>query len=114
MHICVRILHSYYKTCIVDFVIAVSPEALVTVTPPIMVLANQSDSVTLSCSSEGGPGNTFQWSHDGTDLQGETDPVLQLSNLTATDGGRYTCTVTNPASKGRNSTNVIGWSCTKL
>ena len=81
-----------------------------TVTPPIMVLANQSDSVTLNCSSEGGPGNTFQWSHDSTDLQGETDPILQLSHLTASDGGRYTCTVTNPASKGRNSTNVIGWS----
>ena len=88
--------------------ILVSPEMLVSVIPATMVLVNQSDSIELNCSSEGGPGNTFQWTHDDRVLHGETNPVLYLSSVKTDDGGLYTCTVTNPASKGRNSTDVVG------
>ena len=63
--------------------------------------------VTLICVTFGGPGNTFQWSFNGDDIEDETSSELTLMSVTAEDGGTYTCNVTNSAGSDTYSTSVF-------
>jgi len=65
---------------------------------------NRGDNVTLKCSAQGGPDNTYQWQRHGTDLDNETMQTLTLTQINATDGGEYTCVVSNAAGSGSAST----------
>ena len=76
--------------------IAVSPE---------MEIAVVRGTVTFTCSTQGGPDNTYQWQNDGQDLMNETDTTLTVSNITAMNGGRYTCVVSNAA--GNDSATAV-------
>ena len=76
------------------FVSTVSPEGSVTVSQP--GISNLGDNVTLSCSARGGPNNSFQWALDG-EIIPVNDSVLHLVNIDASNGGDYTCTVSNAA-----------------
>ena len=80
--------------------ILVSPSTGVTVTPSSTTVPVNA-TVILNCSGLGGPGNTYQWS------SGQTTPTLQL-NVTngISDGGTYTCVVTNAAGNGSASATV--------
>ena len=49
--------------------------------------------MTLNCS--GGAPNPYQWKKDGSNLEGKTSPYLNLMNVTASNGGVYTCVVTS-------------------
>ena len=60
------------------------------------------DEVTLTCSAQGGPNNTFTWEHEGT-LLNVTDTSFTISNITISDGGEYTCIARNVAGSGRAS-----------
>ena len=77
----------------------VSPEGLVHVMPQ-NVTADPGCSVVFTCMTTGGPGNTFQWSHNGFMLQGENNSMLMLSDVSAETGGYYRCEVTNEAGNG--------------
>ena len=71
---------------------------------------NAGDPLTLSCTSQGSPPDTFTWRKDNsTVLQSTTTPVNYNNNnsavfradyfidsVTISDSGTYTCTVTNP------------------
>ena len=74
---------------------------------PIVSLVNSS--LTLTCTSQGSPPDTFTWRKDnGSVLQSTTTPVTHnyssavfrsdyfIDNVTTSDNGTYTCTVTNP------------------
>ena len=65
---------------------------------------NRGDNVTLNCSAQGGPGNTYQWQRNGMDLDSETAQTLAISQINATDGGEYTCVVSNAAGNDSAST----------
>ena len=78
-------------------------ELLIDVTPSNIL--SRGENVTLTCSARGGPDNMFQWKKNGTDLPGENQTTLQLTDIDATDGGEYTCVVSNAA--GNDSTNVM-------
>ena len=67
-------------------------------------ILSRGDNVTLTCSARGGPDNVFQWQKNGADLPGEDQTTLQLTDIDATDGGEYTCVVSNAA--GNDSTSV--------
>ena len=81
-----------------------SPEGSVAVSPE-MVIADVGGTVTFTCSAQGGPDNTYQWQNDGEDLMNETDATLIVSNITAMNGGNYTCVVSNAA--GNDSVTAV-------
>ncbi len=54
----------------------------------------------------GGPGNTYQWSRDGSELTNEILPTLTLENITAANGAEYTCTVSNAAGNDTATTTL--------
>ena len=68
---------------------------------------NDADTVILNCTTEGGPGNSFQWSFNGVEQMSETSNILMLSNVTAENGGAYTCRVTNGAGYDNFTTYVF-------
>ena len=73
-----------------------SPEGSVRITPEFQAL-ERFGSITFTCSSLGGPNNTYQWQKDTSDLLNETSSLLTVSNVSATDGGTYSCLVSNAA-----------------
>ena len=80
--------------------VVVSPSTGVIVTPSSTTLA-VNVTVFLNCSGLGGPGNTYQWS------TGHITPTLELIVTNGTsDGGTYTCVVTNAAGSGSASATV--------
>ena len=77
-------------------------------------------SLTLSCTSQNSPPDTFTWQKDnGPVLQSTTTPVTYTStiavfradysidNATASDSGTYTCTVTNPIGSDSATITVV-------
>ena len=72
---------------------------------PEMVIADVGETLTFACSAQGGPNNTYQWQNDGRDLMDETDTTLIISNITAMNGGNYTCVVRNAA--GNDSATAV-------
>ena len=60
--------------------------------------------MTFNCLAQGGPGNTYQWQWNGMDLVSETSQTLAITLINATDGGEYTCVVSNAAGSGSAST----------
>jgi len=77
--------------------------------------------LTLSCTSEGSPPDTFTWMKDGVPIAQSTSITrvihtrtravfhtdFTISSVTASDSGTYTCTVTNPIGSNTRSINVV-------
>ena len=91
---------------VVYFFLLVSPKGSVLSSPPILV--NQTDNITLTCTSMGGPDNMYQWFHGGILLPGGTTPTLTLNDVRASDEGDYMCRVSNIAGTGSSSSTVTG------
>ena len=58
-------------------------------------LHSQGNQLTLNCTSEGGPQLQYIWVFLGNIISNSS--MLIIDNITITDGGNYTCTVTNDA-----------------
>ena len=81
-------------------------------------LTFDSDQLTLTCISTGGPATTVSWTRDNVDITGEqnvtvlNDPETAhyTHTLNVTTAGEYTCTVANdkPSTATSNSTTVTG------
>ena len=56
------------------------------------------------CISLGGPSNAYQWQANDTNNPGETTENLTLPGVNASNGGMYTCVVTNAAGNDSDST----------
>ena len=72
-----------------------------------------SDQMTLTCISTGGPATTVTWTRDSVTVTEGTETVLDdpvtaqyTHTLSVTTGGEYTCTVSNnkPSSGSANIT----------
>ena len=74
---------------------------------PENMTLDDSEPVTLTCTTEGGPDNTFQWSFNGEELDSENSSDLTLLNVAAENGGAYTCNVTNAAGSDTYTTYVF-------
>ena len=79
------------------------------------------DSLTLSCTSQGSPPDTFIWMKDGTpapltptlttvthnSTTAEFRSDYTISSVTTSDNGTYTCTVTNPIGSDSETITVV-------
>ena len=86
--------------------LAVSPEGGVLIEPDNETF-DDLGTVVLTCMTEDGPGNVYQWSFNGEELENENSSHLTLVNVTAADGGAYTCNVTNAAGYDTYTTYVF-------
>ena len=55
----------------------------------------QGDQLILNCLSEGGPQLEYSWIFSGSVIA--NTPTLTINNVNASNGGDYTCNVTNDA-----------------
>ena len=62
--------------------------------------------VTLTCSVLGGPLISYRWLFNGRDTDGENSSTLTLTSVDASDGGEYTCVVSNTAGNDSASSTV--------
>ena len=94
-----------YAITILYILSAVSPSGSVSTSPRALLTA-ASDSVSIKCFAEGGPGNSFLWRHNGTVLAKSTNSILNVTVFTTEHLGNYSCTVTNIAGHD-SSTSII-------
>ena len=73
--------------------------------------------ITLTCTSSGSPPDTFTWMKDGVPVTQSADITIvtytntmavfsssyTISNISISDNGTYTCTVTNPIGSDNNT-----------
>lgn len=69
----------------------------VLLTHPLSQGVKRGDNVTFSTSTVGSLPLGFQWFKDDAALPGETNAVLNLTDIRSADGGTYALRVTNPA-----------------
>ena len=79
------------------------------------VVTFDSDQLTLTCISTGGPATTVTWTRDSTTVTTATQSVLNdammaryTHTLTVTTGGEYTCTVGNDKPSSDSATIILG------
>ena len=77
-------------------------------------LTFDSDQLTLTCISTGGPATNVTWTRDSTTVTEGTETVLDdpvtaqyTHTLTVTTGGEYTCTVSNNKPSSDSATNTL-------
>ena len=70
------------------------------------------DTLTFTCRAQGGPNNIFEWTFNGSVLTDANitstnlQSTLTISNVSASNGGEYTCTVSNLAGNASNSSTL--------
>lgn len=77
------------------------------VEPPITT-ADRGQTLTLVCSSQGGPGNTFKWTQLSTGIQVSSEDSLTIHVSSGDDGGVYRCSVENDAGSDTADATIIG------
>ena len=71
-------------------------------------LYSQGDQLQLKCSSEGGPQLEYTWTFSGSAITNANSNILTIDNVTASNGGNYTCNVTNNAGSDTSTITVYG------
>ena len=85
------------------------------------VTVNVGEPLTLNCTSENSPPDTFTWRKDNDPVMESTDTVERVYNsnsavftanyfiaaVNASDSGIYTCTITNPIGSDSASITVV-------
>ena len=71
-------------------------------------LYSQGDQLQLNCSSEGGPQLEYTWIFSGSIITNANSNILTIDNITTSNGGNYTCNVTNNAGSDNNTITVYG------
>ncbi|MFM1768860.1 MAG: hypothetical protein RJA22_1389 [Verrucomicrobiota bacterium] len=63
--------------------------------PPSDQMVSQGDSTLLLVIADGTPTLHYQWQCNGTNMPGETGPLISLNNITTSQAGIYTVVVSN-------------------
>ena len=85
--------------------VAVSPLGSVVIQPMVASVSFQ-DTHVFTCTAEGGPNNVYEWLFDGSPInfpdQTSTpfNSTLTISSVDVSNGGIYTCQVTNDGGRG--------------
>ena len=95
----------------ITYCFAVSPEGAVLLGPINPARGFQAVH-SFTCQAQGGPDNMFEWTFNGSSLSTANTTstsmlsTLTISNISASDGGEYTCTVSNLAGNASNSSTL--------
>jgi len=73
---------------------------------PRVAISDLGDTIAFNCSLQGGPGNSYHWQRNGTELPTETSDTLTIVNVNASVGGDYTCVVSNNVSSDSATTTL--------
>lgn len=90
-----------------------SGEVVPVATPPIITaqpasqVAVAGNNVTFTAAATGTPAPAYQWLHNGTNLPAATAPALLLTNVTVSQAGSHSVTITNVAGSINSSTAVL-------
>ena len=85
----------------------VTPEGTVFVMPK-NVSVSDGQSITFMCVVDLAGTYKLQWSHSGEALLGENQSLLTVSDVTAAQGGNYTCSVVNVVGSGMDAGTLYG------
>ena len=77
----------------------------VTARPAVVEYGNV---LTLNCTASGGSNNMFLWYKDDVLLEGNADNILNITAVSAADGGLYECVVNNTAGNSTANITVYG------
>ena len=71
------------------------------------------DDLLLTCAASGarGANNMFHWFKNGDYLDGSIDGILNITDVTADDGGLYECVVNNTAGSSSANITIYGMYC---
>ena len=74
---------------------------------PTNITVTVNTAATFAVAATGTPTPSYQWSFDGTNILGETNAVLTLSNVLASQAGTYAVLVSNPSGSVPSSNAVL-------
>ena len=89
----------------------VSPEGSVLL-DPVNLTSSIQEVHSFTCHAQGGPDNMFEWTFNGSTLSNANitsaslQSTLTINNILASNGGEYTCTVSNLAGNASNSSTL--------
>ena len=66
----------------------------------------QGEQLELNCSSEGGPELEYTWTFSGSMIDNTNSSMLTIANLATSNGGEYTCSVSNDAGSDNDTITV--------
>ena len=69
---------------------------------------SQGEQLELNCSSEGGPELEYTWTFSGVMIDNVNTSMLTIANVTTSNGGEYTCSVSNDAGSNMGTVTVFG------
>ena len=67
---------------------------------------SQGEQLELNCSSEGGPELEYTWTFSGGEIDIANTSMLTIANLATSNGGDYTCSVSNDAGSDSDTITV--------
>ena len=75
---------------------------------PQNVSVSDGESVMFTCVVQLAGSYELQWSHNGEVLPGENQSLLTVSDVTAEQGGNYTCSVVNVVGSSMDTSMLYG------
>ena len=67
---------------------------------------SQGEQLQLNCSSEGGPELKYTWTFSGGMIDDANTNMLTIANVATSNGGEYTCSVSNDAGSNKETVTV--------
>jgi peroxiredoxin len=92
---------------VVDLVVSPASSAPVFTVQPQSVRVGIGGSTTLVAAASGTPRPAFTWYFKGSEFCNTTDPVLELTNITAAYAGDFTCVATNAAGSATSAAATV-------
>ena len=91
------------------FVNYVADKPIVQISPIPSITVNETDNATLKCEAFGGNPAvySYKWQHNGQDISGGENGILELINVKRNQRGSYSCLGCNLIGCTRNTSTII-------
>ena len=79
-----------------------------------LAVVEYGDVLVLNCTASANPDNMFFWYKGDVLLEGSYENILELTAVSAADGGLYECVVNNTVGNGTANITIYGRYCLSL